>query len=191
MPSRNGWIVYLPSMAQPSVPVFIRSEEPEDLPLIDQINLAAFGRSGEGKLIRALRESDAWLPGLSLLAATAEEVIGHLLFTRIHIVGDGQVWPTVALAPMAVLPDWQGQQIGTLLVQVGLQTVAREGHDSVIVLGHPDYYPRFGFVPASQWGIRCPFPVPGEAFMALELEEGSLSAKAGTVRYSKPFTEIS
>lgn len=177
-------------MKMPQVPIAILSEGPEDLARIDQINEAAFGRPDEAGLIRALRQSDAWVPELSLLAEAEGEAIGHILFSKIRIVGEESTWPSLALAPMAVLPDWQSKGVGSLLLKFGLELAFRQGFDSVIVLGHPEYYPRFGFAPASQWGIRCPFPAPDEAFMALELAEGGLSAKAGMVAYSAPFTEV-
>ena len=95
---------------------------------------------------------------------------------------------SLALAPMAVLPEYQNKGVGSQLVRTGLMQAGSMDHKSVIVLGHPEYYPRFGFAPASRWQIKPPFDVPDEAFMALELKEGALKDVCGVVEYPKAFT---
>lgn len=108
------------------------------------------------------------------------------MLSRIEIEQPDQTRiPSLALAPVSVLPNFQGRGIGTALIREVLQRAASAGHPSVIVLGHPDYYPRFGFQPASGFGVRAPFDVPDEAFMALELERGAL--QPGIIRYSAAF----
>jgi putative acetyltransferase len=94
------------------------------------------------------------------------------------------------LGPMAVRPAWQRQGIGSQLVREGLEECWRSGYEAVVVLGHPEYYPRFGFVPASRFGLRCEFEAPDEAFMALELRSGVLSAGGGVVRYASEFSKV-
>ena len=91
---------------------------------------------------------------------------------------------------MAVLPEYQGRGIGSQLVEEGLRRARQLGHGAVIVLGHEWFYPRFGFQPARNWNIRCPFPVPEAAFMAIELRQGALKGVKGVVRYLKPFDEV-
>ncbi|WP_455367207.1 GNAT family N-acetyltransferase, partial [[Eubacterium] cellulosolvens] len=115
-------------------------------------------------------------------------IVGHILFSKIKIRGEKD-HETLALAPMAVLPKFQKQGIGGKLIREGLNKARELGFDSVIVLGHNEYYPRFGFERASKWNITCPFEVPDEAFMAIELNPGALSVKAGIVEYPKEFSE--
>ncbi len=171
--------------------MLIRPEEPADRPAIYQITAQAFGQPNEANLIDKLRQSPSYVPDLSLVAVDQGLVCGHLLLTRIDIVGAGQHrWPSLALAPMSVHPSRQRQGIGSMLVTEGLRRAGQVGFRSVIVLGHPAYYPKFGFQPASLWGIKCPFPAPDEAFMALELIPGALAGVEGVVRYDPAFAEV-
>jgi predicted N-acetyltransferase YhbS len=108
------------------------------------------------------------------------------LFSKIKIIGVKE-YESLALAPMAVLPKYQKQGIGAKLIKEGLKKAKKIGFDSVFVLGHKDYYPRFGFEKASRWNIKCPFKVPDEAFMAIELSVGALKERSGIVEYPKEF----
>jgi putative acetyltransferase len=101
-----------------------------------------------------------------------------------------QAFPAIGLAPMAVLPELQRQGIGSLLVKTGLEACRKAGHKGVVVLGHPDYYPRFGFVPASKYGITCEYDAPDETFMAIELCQGALQGQAGIARYQPEFNNL-
>jgi predicted N-acetyltransferase YhbS len=152
------------------------------------VNQLAFQQENESKLIEKIRVGENFVPELSLVAELDGEMVGHILFSKIKIVGKAE-HESLALAPMAVLPKFQKQGIGGELVKAGLEIARKLGFDSVIVLGHADYYPRFGFEKASKWDIKCPFEVPDEAFMVIELVEDSLKDKAGTVRYPKEFME--
>lgn len=165
----------------------IRPEGPADLPAIDEVNRVAFGRLAEARLVAALRESRAFDPALSLVATAERRIVGHLLLTPVAIEGEGAAWPALALAPMAVLPGWQRRGIGSGLVRAALEAGRARDHRVVLVVGHPEYYPRFGFVPAGPLGIRAPFPVPDAAFLVRELVPGGLAGMAGTVRYPPPF----
>mgnify|MGYP003585490927 CR=1 FL=1 len=172
--------------------LLIRSETAADRSAIYQVNKLAFEQESEARLVDLLRESDAFIPGLSLVAVLDNQIVGHILFSRIHIVSDtGNKVESIALAPVAVLPQFQKQGIGKLLIKRGLDDACTLNYESVIVLGHPEYYPKFGFVPAEKWNIKAPFNVPSEAFMALELIPGKLDNVSGIVEYAKEFQEIS
>jgi putative acetyltransferase len=168
----------------------VRPEQPADYAAIADVSRAAFRQDNEARLIAALRKSAGFDPELSLVAVRDDVIVGHILFSRILIESESSEVPALALAPMAVLPALQREGIGSQLVAEGLESCRRAGHRIVIVVGHPDYYPRFGFVPAGPLGLRAPFPVPSEAFMALELVAGALDGVHGTVRYPPPFEEV-
>ena len=148
------------------------------------MNLAAFDTSLEADLVDALRRRAKGVA--SLVAENDGEILGHIMFSRASLVGEPDA-SLAALAPMAVIPALQRQGIGSLLVRSGLEECRELGHEAVVVVGHPTYYPRFGFAPASQFGIRCEYDVPPQAFMVFELRPGSLSGKSGTVRYDEAF----
>lgn len=166
----------------------IRQEQKSDHKKVYEINKQAFNQEDESKLIEKIRVGENFVPELSLVAELDGEIVGHILFSKIKIVGKAE-YESLALAPMAVVPELQKQGIGGELVKAGLEIVRKLGFESVIVLGHKDYYPKFGFEKASKWGVKCPFEVPDEAFMAIELVEDSLKGKAGTVQYPEEFME--
>ncbi|MEV0264828.1 N-acetyltransferase [Streptomyces sp. NPDC050617] len=166
-----------------SSPWTVRPETPADFETVRRITLDAFGNSGEADLIDALRTDPGWLPGLSHVAETPEgEVVAHALLTRCR-VGDA---PAVALAPCSVLPDWQRRGAGDAVIRSVLDAARAAGERAAIVLGHPPYYPRFGFEPASRFGILAPQEWPEEAFMALSLDP-SAGLPSGMVRYAAAF----
>lgn len=138
-------------------------------------------------LVEKLRKNEAFIPELSLVAEEHNKIVGHVLATKINIQRETTQFESLALAPVSVLPDYQNKGIGSKLILEVLSKARELGYESVIVLGHDQYYPRFGFKPASVFGIEAPFEVPDEAFMALELNEGSLKKVSGKVIYSKPF----
>jgi putative acetyltransferase len=166
----------------------VRAEVPGDIPTIRRINESAFERPNEGDLVDALRRAAGTY--LSLVAEQNGKVVGHILFTEVRVESDAGSWNAVGLAPMAVVPEYQRQAIGSLLVRSGLDACARQGHTLVVVLGHPTYYPRFGFVPAAPKGLRCEYTVPDEVFMVAELVPGALNGRGGLVRYRPEFSKV-
>jgi predicted N-acetyltransferase YhbS len=165
----------------------VRQETDKDYRGITDVNNLGFGQKNEGQLILKLRKTKKFIPELSLAAEIHNSIVGHILFYPIGIRNKDKVFPSLALAPMAVLPDFQKQGVGSQLIKEGLKRARKLGFKSVIVLGHAAYYPRFGFKPASRWGIRPPFDVPDDVFMALELVKDGLKDIQGTVEYPPEF----
>ncbi|MEU9334095.1 N-acetyltransferase [Streptomyces sp. NPDC048290] len=160
-----------------------RPETPDDIPAIHEVVLAAFGRPAEADLVDALRADPAWIDGLSFVSVDAGgEVVGQALLTRCHI---GET-PALCLAPCAVLPAHQRTGAGSAAVRAALAAAKERGEYYVTVLGHPAYYPRFGFTRASTHGIGLSIDVPDEALMALTLDP-SHPLPGGTIRYAAPF----
>ena len=170
--------------------VIISPETPGDIPAIYNVNLRAFGQPAEALLVDELRRDGDFIPELSLVAVDEGRIVGHILFPPVSISSPEGDIAALALAPMAVLPECQGRGIGSLLVQKGLAACRRLGHRIVVVVGHPEYYPRFGFLPAHERGIDGPFPVPDEALMVTALVEGALEGIHGTVRYPHAFDAV-
>ena len=163
--------------------MIIRAERDGDHPAIRVVNEAAFGGREEADLVEVLREQRAVL--LSLVAEIDRQVVGHVLFGRMWIDTVTGSVPAVSLAPMAVLPAYQRQGVGSQLIRTGLDLVRGLGEQIVVVVGHPAYYPRFGFSSETAGGLEGPFS--REALMALELTPGSLQAVRGRVRYPAAF----
>lgn len=165
----------------------IRPEHPADRADVRVVNELAFGQPGEANLVEALHVEDAAV--ISLVAEIDREVVGHILFSRVT-VEHGAGRKLLGGGPMCVVPDLQRQGIGTQLVREGLARCAAAGFDGVVVVGHPDYYPRFGFVPASRFGLCCEYDVQDDVFMALALPGRSLAGVSGLVRYHEAFALV-
>ena len=161
----------------------IRFENSQDRAAVYAINKAAFGRPDEADLVDRLREDGVVLT--SFVAELENRVVGHILFSRMSIETPGGSIPAVALAPLAVLPNYQRQGIGGQLIRYGLNLMRQQSEQIVIVVGHPDYYPRFGFSSQKASCIESPFP--SDAFMAMELEPGALDGVRGKVKYPLAF----
>ena len=160
-----------------------RPETADDVEAIREVNVSAFSTATEADLVEALRASDAWIEGLSIMTEDPEgTVVGHALLSRCHVDGA----PALALAPCAVLPRVQKKGAGSAAIRAGLQAARAKGENLVLVLGHADYYPRFGFTPASAFGVRPSFDVPDEAMMALALDPAAETPR-GTIAYPPPF----
>ncbi len=175
--------------------VQIRKERATDYDQVEQVIESAFrsvdySDQTEHKLVNRLRNSSAFIPDLSLVAISDDQIVGHILVTRIHIENEHhRVFPSLALAPVSVLPAFQKQGIGRQLIEEAHRIAKRLGHGSIILLGHADYYPRFGYVPTSHYGIRLPFEAPEENCMVLELMEDGLAGVQGVVVYPSAFFE--
>jgi putative acetyltransferase len=162
----------------------IRDEAAPDRAGVRRVNERAFGQPAEADLVEALHR--AAVEVISLVAEVDGQIVGHILFSPVTLEPDARK-RLLGLAPMAVDPDWQRQGIGSDLVRTGLARAAAAGFDGVVVLGHPAYYPRFGFRPAAQRGLRCEYDVPPEVFLVLECPSRSLDGVRGLVRYHEAF----
>ncbi len=163
--------------------IHIRLEAPGDAAGIHATNEAAFDTPLEAAIVDALRSAP---DSISIVAAIDDVIVGHILFTPVTIEPPARV-RVAGLAPMAVRPDHQRQGIGGRLIETGLDECRRRGYSAVVLVGHPEYYPRFGFEPAHRKGLTCAFEVPPEAFMAIELEPDALAAARGVVRFRPEF----
>jgi putative acetyltransferase len=172
--------------------VTIRQETKDDLKAVFELNHLAFGQDNEARLVIALRNNlIVFIPELSIVATNNNQIAGHILFTKINIKDEnGNLNESLALAPMAVRPEFQKCGIGGQLIRKGLEVAKELGYKSVIVLGHEHYYPKFGFQPADKWNIKAPFDVPPNVFMAIELEKDALKNISGTVMYPKEFETV-
>jgi len=165
----------------------IRVEKVNDFAAVYAVNVSAFETPAEAKLIYSLREHAE--PIISLVAEENENVVGHIMFSPVSLTGYPNV-KMMGLGPMAVSPQHQRKGIGSELVRTGLEHCQQHGFAAVVVLGHPDYYPRFGFLSASGFGIDSEYEVSDEVFMAIELQEKVLRGKAGRVKYHPAFGNL-
>ncbi len=167
--------------------MLIRKEEAKDYEIIYSVVKAAFDSSehsdgNEHDLVNALRKGKAFIPDLSLVAETDGAIVGHIMFTRAK-VGDAIV---LALAPLSVLPEYQRKGIGMSLIKKGHSIAEKLGYEYSVVLGSEAYYPKAGYVPADSFGIKPPFDVPSENFMAYKIKKGASDIR-GVLKYAKEF----
>ena len=167
--------------------ITIREEQSQDLKTTRNLNKRAFGQTQEADLVDKLRHNCNDL--LSLVAVIKNQVVGHILFSPATIESRQRTVHGMALAPMAVLPDYQRQGIGSKLVHTGIGKLKKWQCPFIIVLGHAEYYPRFGFEPASRYGIRSEWEVPDEAFMILVLDEAEMNRILGVAKYRPEFMQ--
>lgn len=168
--------------------VAIRAEGPADRTAVRFLNELAFFRGDEADLVDLLRARCR--EGVSFVAIDDETIVGHILFTPVTITSGTRVITGLGLAPMAVLPSHQGQGIGSALVRHGLQHARTRGCPFVVVVGHAEYYPRFGFEPASRHGIRSQWPeMPDDAFMVVVFDEALMRGVAGIAMYRDEFND--
>ncbi|MGF1727394.1 GNAT family N-acetyltransferase [Photobacterium nomapromontoriensis] len=167
--------------------MLIRTEAPADILPIDNLLKSVFDTDAEANLVMRLRENGNRT--LSLVACSDEgEVIGHVLFSPVMLDGQDENWQ--GLAPLAVKAEYQRQGIGLALMEEAKLMLAEFGYPVVVVLGHSDYYPKVGFSRASDHGINCPWPVPEDAFMVLEVLPDTLSGRRGTIAYCPEFADV-
>jgi putative acetyltransferase len=167
--------------------IHIRAEADTDRAAIHAVNTAAFETSAEADLVDALRAKAG--PLISLVAEVDEQIVGHILFSAVSLAQHPEL-NLMGLGPMAVLPTHQRQGVGSALVREGLRRCKQRGSQAVVVVGHPEYYPRFGFVPASKYGVRCEYDVPDNVFMLVELVAGTLRGASGLIRYDEAFGTV-
>ena len=165
----------------------IRPETEADRAAVRAVNEAAFETPAEADLVEALHDKGVSL--VSLVAEVDGKVVGHILFSPVSLTEHVHL-NFMGLAPMAVVPDYQRKGIGSGLVRQGLARCKDLGCRAVVVVGHPEYYPRFGFVPAGRHALRCEYDVPADVFMVAELEAGALKGASGLVRYDGAFAGV-
>ena len=167
--------------------MLIRAEEQRDWVATRTVNLSAFGRPAEADLVDALR--DQVQPIVSLIAEHDGALVGHIMFTPVCLSGHPAL-KIMGLAPLAVAPEHQRKGVGSALVRAGLDQCAQLGFGAVVVLGHPDYYHRFGFSSSAGFAIGCDYQVAEDAFMVVELQAGFLRGASGTARYHAAFSDV-
>jgi len=167
--------------------VDVRKDTPDDYPAIREVHRRAFGGLAEATLVDMLRGAKKVV--VSLVAVHQERVVGHILFSPVTVADAPEGLRAVGLAPMSVLPEFQNRGIGSQLVHEGLETCRRQGEAVVVVLGHAAYYPRFGFVKATECGLDNEYRAV-DSFMVLELQKGALQRMRGLVKYAPEFRQV-
>ncbi|MFJ8412364.1 GNAT family N-acetyltransferase [Bacillus paramycoides] len=172
--------------------VTIRQEQQNDYSKTEEVVKQAFlneefSDKTEHELVSRIRKCDAFIPKLSIVAVD-KEIVGHIMLSKITIEQDGTSVESLALAPVSVAPSHQKKGIGGKLIAAAIEKAKELGYGSVVVLGHQEYYPKFGFKKASDWNIKAPFEVPDEVFMAMELRGTALQGVEGVVQYSEAFS---
>jgi predicted N-acetyltransferase YhbS len=175
--------------------ILFRQENKDDYAAVFNLIQRAFEKEemsdhSEQYLVERLRNSEAFIPELSIVAEINQNIAGHILLTRIKVINNkNEEFESLALAPVSVLPEYQSKGIGGKLIETAHKKAKELGFGSVILLGHENYYPRFGYEIAKKYGIKLPFEVPDENCMAIELIKGALEGIEGTVVYPKAFFE--
>jgi len=164
----------------------IRSERPEDALAVREVNERAFGRVAEARLVDMLRAANKAL--VSLVAIDQNRVVGHILFSAVTVAEAPENFRGIGLAPMSVLPEFQNRGIGSRLVREGLEACRRQGYDVVVVLGHIEFYPRFGFLRAKDYRLDNEYDA-ADSFMVMELRAGALGKIRGLVKYAPEFQD--
>jgi len=175
--------------------ITIRQEIPTDYPIVFNLVEEAFrtmkySNQTEHFLVEKLRKNeDIFIPELSLIAELEGKIVGHILLSKIHIKDNENIFELLSLAPVSVLPAFHKKGIGSQLVRESHRIAKSLGHTSVLLIGHKDYYPRFGYQPAHLFGIKFPFDSALENCMVVELEKNALDDVRGMVVYPKEFFE--
>jgi putative acetyltransferase len=167
--------------------MFIRPEEPRDYTAVYTVNISAFETPTEANLVEVLRKEAH--PYLSLVAEEDKKIVGHIMFSPVMLSGHTDL-KIMGLGPMAVLPEQQRKGIGSALVKAGLEKCKDLGFGVAVVLGHKDFYPRFGFIPSVRYGIGCEYDVLPEVFMIIELKPGYLQDAQGIIQYHATFNDV-
>jgi putative acetyltransferase len=170
--------------------ISIRPERPEDYPAVRDVNLAAFETAEEADVVDAMRETPEYIPNLSLVAETDQGIVGHIMISEVTIEQENGELTALSLGPIAVLPEHQNKGIGSQLIEAGHQRAKEMGYPFITLIGHPWYYPRFGYVQARQHGLETIWQVRDVVFMVYELQPGALDNAAGKIRYPEPFAQM-
>jgi len=174
--------------------IAIRQETQHDYAKVERLIQKAFesleiSDHTEHYMVKRLRKSDSYIPELSLVAAIQDQLVGHILLSKINIVNENKIHPALALAPVSVLPEFQGQGVGSKLIEASHRIAEDLAYNMIILIGHENYYPRFGYQKCSDYNIRFPFEVPDQNCMVIELKKDALKKVNGVVRYPKAFFE--
>lgn len=171
--------------------MIIRTETKSDYEKVYKLNFRAFGnREDESKLVEKIRKSEEFVPELSLVAEKEGEIVGHLLLSKAVVENQDDNHTIIVLAPIAVKPEYQKQGVGTRLIEEGKKRCKSLGYRLILLIGHPEYYPRLGFQPARKFGLELKqFEVPDEVFMVYEVEEEALQKINGELKYPRAFFE--
>lgn len=165
----------------------VRRETEVDLPAVYALNVSAFDTNAEAELVEALRGKVS--NHISLVAETAGRIVGHIMFTPVDLLGCSSAL-IMGLAPMAVKKEFRNQGVGSALIKLGIEACAESKAGALVVLGHPNYYPKFGFETASKFDLSCEYDVPEDVFMALEIIPGYLAKKSGVIKYHEIFAGV-
>jgi putative acetyltransferase len=169
--------------------ITVRPETSGDERAIDVVHISAFGGEAEARLISSLRASASYNRELSLVAELNGRIVGHVLLTRVPLRKDGEEKIVLALGPMSVVPSQSHRGIGSELIKASEKLAREKGYGAIIVVGYPEYYRRFGFLPAKDIKVTCNLPAPADALTGMEIVEGNL-AGGGHVEYPEPFIEL-
>jgi len=169
--------------------MIIRTESVKDFKEVYNVNFLAFGnREDESKLIERIRNSEEFIPELSIVAEIDNEIVGYILLSKATVENMEEKQEVIVLAPIAIKPIYQKQGIGSKLINEGLKRCKELGFNIVFLIGHPEYYPKFGFKPAKRYRFELKqFEVPKDVFMVCELNEGELQNIKGELKYPKSF----
>lgn len=171
--------------------MIIRTETESDYEKVYMLNFEAFGkREDESKLVEKIRKSEEFVPELSLVAEQDGEIVGHLLLSKAIVKNQDEKHTVIVLAPIAVKPEYQKQGVGTRLIEEGKKRCESLGYRLILLIGHPEYYPRLGFQPARRFGLELKqFEVPDEVFMVCEVKKEALQKIKGELKYPTAFFE--
>ncbi len=170
-------------------PIIVRAEVADDFRAIDVVNLSAFEGEAEAHLVGELRKSDGFIPDLSLVAELNGRIVGHVVLSRVKLKTPGGSSEILALGPMSVVPSQSHRGIGSELIEAAVARAKPLCYSAIVVAGYPEYYRRFGFKPARDWGLSCNLSIPEDALTAMELEDGALSG-GGEVEYPSIFKAL-
>lgn len=170
-------------------PIIVRPEQPEDARAIDVVHISAFGGEAEAQLVSALRMLPSYNRELSLVAELNGRIVGHVLLSRVPMRREGEERNVLALGPMSVVPSQSHRGIGSELIKASVSLAEQKGYGAIVVVGHPEYYKRFGFQSAKEQGISCNLPAPEDALTVRNIADGAEN-QGGYVEYPEPFIAL-